>query len=67
MSHESPRIILPTQNISDKRFHPVRYYVVEREEAKILISHATAMWLDFVKVLCTNKGPKCKRQVASVT
>ena len=23
-------IIVPTQNISDKKFHPVRYYVVER-------------------------------------
>ena len=59
--------IMPTQNISTKKFHPVRYYVVEREDARILISHATASWLDLVKVLCTNKAPKCKRQVASVT
>ena len=59
--------IMPTQNISTKKFHPVRYYVVEREDARILISHATASWLDFVRVLCTNKAPKCKRQVASVT
>ena len=60
-------IIMPTQNISNQKFHPVRYYVVEREDAWILISHATASWLGFVKVLCTNKAPKCKRQVASVT
>ena len=59
--------IMPTQNISTKKFHPVRYYVVEREDAWILISHATASWLDLVKVLCANKAPKCKRQVASVT
>ena len=59
--------IMPTQNISTKKFHPVRYYVVEREDARILISHATASWLDLMRVLCTNKAPKCKRQVASVT
>ena len=58
---------MPAQNISTKKFHPVRYYVVEREDAQILISHATASWLDLVRVLCTNKAPKCKRQVASVT
>ena len=60
-------IVVSTQNISDNKFHPVRYYVVEREEARILISHATVTWLGLVKVLCTNKAPKCKRQVASVT
>ena len=49
------------------KFHPLRFYVVEREDARILISHATATWLGLVKVLCTNKVPKCKRQVASVT
>ena len=58
---------MPTQNISTKKFHPVRYYVVEREDAQILISHATVSCLDLVRVLCTNKVPKCKRQVASVT
>ena len=46
--------IMPTQNISTKKFHPVRYYVVEREDARILISHTTASWLDLVRVLCTN-------------
>ena len=42
--------IMPTQNISTKKFHPVRYYMVEREDARILTSHATASWLDLVKV-----------------
>ena len=61
-------IILPTRDIRDsKKFHSVRYYVVTREEARILISHATAIWLGLVKVLCSNKVPKIKRQVASVS
>ena len=60
-------IILPTRDIRDNKFHPVRYYVVTREEARILISHATATWLGLVKVLCPNKVPTIKRQVASVS
>ena len=61
-------IILPTQDISRARkFHPVRYYVLDREDARILISHATAAWLGLVEVKCKNKAPKVKRQVATVT
>ena len=60
-------IILPTRDIRDNKFHPVRYYVVTREEARILISHATVTWLGLVKVLCPNKAPRIKRQVASVS
>ena len=60
-------IVLPTWDIRDNKFHPVRYYVVTREEARILISHATATWLGLVKVLCPNKAPRIKRQVASVS
>ena len=60
-------IILPTWDIRDNKFHPVRYYVVTREEARILISHATVTWLGLVKVLCPNKVPRIKRQVASVS
>ena len=66
--HSHGWIILPTWDIRDnKKFHPVRYYVVTREEARILISHATATWLGLVKVLCPKKAPKIKRQVASVS
>ena len=65
--HTHGWIIMPAQNISNYKFHPLRFYVVERKDAQILISHATATWLGLVKVLCTNKAPKCKRQVASVT
>ena len=61
-------IILSTWDIRDSnKFHPVRYYVVTREEARILISHATVTWLGLVKVLCPNKAPRIKRQVASVS
>ena len=61
-------IILPTQDIRDSnKFHPVIYYVVTREEARILIIHATATWLGLVKVLYPNKAPRIKRQVASVS
>ena len=61
-------ILLPTQDIRDtKKFHPVRYYMVTREEARILVSHATATWLGLMKVLCPNKAPGIKRQVASVS
>ena len=61
-------IILPTRDIRDSnKFHLVRYYVVTREEARILISHATATWLGLLKVLSPNKVPRIKRQVASVS
>ena len=66
--HSHRWIILPTWDIRDtKKFHPVRYYVVTREGARILISHATATWLGLGKVLCPNKVPRIKRQVASVS
>ena len=40
---------------------------MDRAEARILIIHATAIWLGLIKVLCPNKVPKIKRQVASVS
>ena len=49
--HSYRWITLPTWDIRDsKKFLPVRYYVVTREEARILISHATATWLGLVKI-----------------
>ena len=65
--HSHGWIILPTWDIRGNKFHPMRYYVVTREEVRILISHAMATWLGLVKVLCPNKAPKIKRQVASVS
>ena len=53
-------IILPTWDIRENKFHPVRYYVVTREEARILISYATTTWLALVKVLFQTRCPKSK-------
>ena len=33
---------------------------------RILISHAASYWLGLVRVLCDNKAPRIKRQVASI-
>ena len=54
-------IILPTQDIRDtKKFHPVRYYVVTMEEARILISHATVTWLGLVWSYVQTRHPESK-------
>ena len=59
-------LTLQTQHIGTMKFHPLRFYVVERVNGRILISHATASWLGLIKVLCNNKAAKCRRQVASI-
>ena len=64
-------IILPTRGHQRQQtsFHPVRYYVVTREEARMLISHVTANLAGgLVKgPYVPNKAPRIKRQVASVS
>ena len=49
-----------------KKYHPIRFYVMNTDMPRILISHAAAYWLGLVKVLCVNKAPRIKRQVASI-
>ena len=44
----------------------IRFYVMNTDVPRILISHAAAYWLGLVKVLCVNKAPRIKRQVASI-
>ena len=39
---------------------------MNRDVPRILISHAVSYWLGLVKVLCDNKAPRIKRQVASI-
>ena len=46
--------------------HPIRFYVMNTDVPRILISHAASYWLGLVKVLCDNKAPTVKRQVASI-
>ena len=49
-----------------KKYHPIRFYVMNTDVPRILISHAASYWLGLVKVLCDNKAPQIKRQVASI-
>ena len=49
-----------------KKYHPIRLYVMNTDMTRILISHAASYWLGLVKVLCDNKVPRIKRQVASI-
>ena len=48
-----------------KKYHPIRFYMMNTDVPRILISHAVSYWLGLVKVLCDNKAPRIKRQVAS--
>ena len=48
------------------KYHPIRFYVMNTDMPRILISHAASYWLGLVKVLCDNKAPRIKRQVASI-
>ena len=43
-----------------------RFYMINTDMPRILISHAASYWLGLVKVLCDNKAPRVKRQVASI-
>ena len=49
-----------------KKYHPIRFYVMNTDVPRILISHAASYCLGLVKVLCDNKAPRIKRQVASI-
>ena len=49
-----------------KKYHPIRFYVMDTDMPRILISHVASYWLGLVKVLCDNKAPRVKRQVASI-
>ena len=44
-----------------KKYHPIRFYVMNTDMPRILISHAASYWLGLVKVLCDNKAPRIKR------
>ena len=56
---------LHTQNISTKKYHILRFHVLETDSPRILVCHAAAHWIGLVKVLCVNKAPI--RQVDSLT
>ena len=47
-----------------KKYYPIRFYVINTDVPRILISHAASYWLGLV--ICDNKAPRVKRQVASI-
>ena len=49
-----------------KKYHAIRFYVMNTDMPRILISHAASYWLGLLKMLCDNKSPRVKRQVASI-
>ena len=49
-----------------KKYHPIRFYLMNTDVPRILISHAASYWLGLVKVLCDNKVTRIKWQVASI-
>ena len=59
-------LLIDVKDKASKKYNPIRFYVMNTDVPRILISHAASYWLGLVKVLCDNKVPKIKRQVASV-
>ena len=59
-------IIIDVKDKVTKKYHPIRFYVMNTDVPRILISHAASYWLGLVSMLCHNKAPRIKRQVASI-
>ena len=59
-------LLIDVKDRVTKKYHPIRFYMMNTDVPRILISHAAAYWLGLVKVLCVNKAPRIKRQVASI-
>ena len=59
-------LLIDVKDKVTKKYHPIRFYVMNTDVPRILISHVASYWLGLVKVLCDNKAPRIKRQVASI-
>ena len=59
-------LLIDVKDKVTKKYHPIKFYVMNTDVPRILISHAASYWLGLVKVLCDNKAPRIKRQVASI-
>ena len=59
-------LLIDVKDKITKKYHPIRFYVMNTDVPRILISHAASFWLGLVRVLCDNKAPRIKRQVASI-
>ena len=55
--------LIDIKNKVTKKYHP---YLMNTDVPRILISHAASYWLGLVRVLCDNKAPRIKKQVASI-
>ena len=59
-------LLIDVKDKVTKKYHPIRFYMMNTDVPRILISHAASYWLGLVRVLCDNKAPRIKRQVASI-
>ena len=59
-------LLIDVKDKVTKKYHPIRFYVMNTDMPRILISHAASYWLGLVRVLCDIKAPRIKRQVASI-
>ena len=59
-------LLIDVKDKVTKKYHSIRFYVMNTDVPRILISHAASFWLGLVRVLCDNKAPRIKRQVASI-
>ena len=59
-------LLIDVKDKVTKKYHPFRFYVMNTDVPRILISHAASYWLGLVRVLCDNKTPRIKRQVSSI-
>ena len=59
-------LLIDVKDKVTKKYHPIRFYVMNRDVPRILISHAASYWLGLIRVLRDNKAPRIKRQVASI-
>ena len=54
-------ILIDVKDKVTKKYHPIRFYVMNTDVPRILISHAASYWLGSVRVLCDNKAPRIKK------
>ena len=59
-------ILIDVKDKVTKKYHPIRFYMMNTDMPRILISHAASYWLGLLRVLCDNKALRIKRQVASI-
>ena len=53
-------LLIDVKDKVTKKYHPIRFYMMNTDVPRILISHAASYWLGLVKVLCDNKAPRIK-------